>query len=103
MQESFEAKRELIKFMHEQVAERKADINARGSDRPVTEESNVFSMLVRASEEEEGKFKLDDSELVCRLCSVYLTLLRLFRLEMFISCFLRDMVSCSPRAKYACL
>lgn len=103
MQESFEAKRELIKFMREQVAERKADINARGSDRPVTEESNVFSMLVRASEEEEGKFKLDDSELVCRLCSVYLTLLRLFRLEMSISYFLRDMVSCSPRAKYAYL
>lgn len=53
-------------FMHEQVAERKADIRARGSDGAV-EDSNAFSMLVRASEEEEGKFKLDDSELVGRL------------------------------------
>lgn len=45
--------------MQEQVAERKADIRARGE----AGGSDAFSMLVKASEDEGGKYKLDDTEL----------------------------------------
>ncbi|KJA20056.1 hypothetical protein HYPSUDRAFT_68834 [Hypholoma sublateritium FD-334 SS-4] len=60
MKECFEAQTELRGFMREQVAERKADIRARGS----AEASDAFSMLVKASEDEEGKYRLDDTELI---------------------------------------
>ncbi len=46
--------------MRTQVAEKKVDIHSQG-----TAALDVFSMLVEASENEEAKFKLDDSELVC--------------------------------------
>ena len=49
--------------MKEQVAERKADIRARGS----AGAKDAFSMLVQASEDEGGKYQLDDTELVCTL------------------------------------
>lgn len=50
-------------FMQKQVAERKADIRSQGST-DSAQDTNAFFMLVEASENEEGKFKLDDSELV---------------------------------------
>lgn len=59
MRECFEAQTELRGFMQEQVAERKADIRARGE----AGGSDAFSMLVKASEDEGGKYKLDDTEL----------------------------------------
>jgi len=49
-----------LEFMQEQVVERKADVNAHGS----AHASDAFSMLVEASENEEAKFKMDDSELI---------------------------------------
>ena len=52
-----------MNFMQKQVAERKADIRSQGSA-DSAQDTNAFSMLVEASENEEGKFKLDDSELV---------------------------------------
>ncbi len=54
-----EATSELLAFMQAQVAERKADIRARGSAR-----RDAFSMLVEASEKETEKYKMDDSEIV---------------------------------------
>ena len=58
--EAKEATHELKTFMQTQVAEKKVDIHSQG-----TAALDVFSMLVEASENEEAKFKLDDSELVC--------------------------------------
>ncbi len=46
--------------MKEQVVERKAYVNAGG----VGQASDAFSMLVEASENEEAKYKMDDTELV---------------------------------------
>ena len=63
MRECYEAQTELRGFMKEQVAERKADIRARGS----AGAKDAFSMLVQASEDEGGKYQLDDTELVCTL------------------------------------
>lgn len=61
-----------MEFMHSQVAERKADIRARGSD-GARRDNDAFTMLVQANEDEGGKFKLDDQELVrhshfCIIC-----------------------------------
>ena len=58
--EAKEATHELKTFMQTQVAEKKVDIHSQGAAA-----LDVFSMLVEASENEEAKFKLDDSELVC--------------------------------------
>ena len=60
MRECYEAQTELRGFMKDQVAERKADIRARGS----AGAKDAFSMLVQASEDEGGKYQLDDTELV---------------------------------------
>lgn len=57
--EAGEATHELKTFMQKQVAERKDDIRSQG-----TAALGAFSMLVEASENEEAKYKLDDSELV---------------------------------------
>ena len=86
-------------FMREQVIERKADITARGTGASSSAQgTNVFSMLVQASEDEESKFKLDDSELVSIIStwSTYLLDLSLqnsHRLAMYLLCFSRDTVS----------
>jgi len=56
----------IEKFMHEQVAERKAEVRdqiANGEDENDSGRKDVFSMLVRANEME-GKLKLRDDELV---------------------------------------
>lgn len=59
-QEGHEAKAKLMEFMQEQVTERKADVNTGGA----VHASDAFSMLVEASEHEEAKYRMDDSELV---------------------------------------
>ena len=88
-----EATSELLAFMQAQVAERKADIRARGSAG-----RDAFSMLVEASEKEEEKYKMDDSEIV-RIDNFCLesddTLPHSHRLEMSSSCCLRGMVRVS--------
>lgn len=49
----------LRTFMRDQVADRKAEVRSGAAQK-----DNVFSMLVRANEEDGGKFPLDDSEVV---------------------------------------
>lgn len=53
------AHRTLDAFMKAHVQERKADVHS-----GATAKDDVFSMLVRANEEDGSKFPLDDSELV---------------------------------------
>jgi len=61
LREARQAHEQLMDFMQNQVAERKAEITA-----GLTEGKNIdaFTMLVKANEEEAGKFQLDDDELV---------------------------------------
>ncbi|KAF9482311.1 cytochrome P450 [Pholiota conissans] len=68
LQECVEAQNELTGFMKAQVQERKAELSS-GSDVPRTD---AFSLLVKANEDEGGKFKLDDEELIG---NVYIMLL----------------------------
>lgn len=53
------AHKTLDAFMHAQIAERRMEVRS-GS----VQKDDVFSMLVRANEDDNGKFPLDDSELV---------------------------------------
>jgi hypothetical protein len=50
--------------MRTQVAERKSEIRAQLSDGTSRQQNDAFSMLVKANEEEMGKLRLDDQELV---------------------------------------
>ena len=50
--------------MQTQVAERKSEIRAQLSDGTSRQQNDAFSMLVKANEEEMGKLRLDDQELV---------------------------------------
>ena len=67
MSEIAEADEHLMEFMKTQVRERKADI---GSTAPSEHkagkqlQADVFTMLVKANEDEGAKLKLDDEELV---------------------------------------
>ena len=66
MSEILEADEYLMEFMKSQVTERKAVIGSTApSERKAgTIQSDAFTMLVKANEDEGGKFKLDDEELV---------------------------------------
>jgi cytochrome P450 len=66
MQDCVEGQKQLRGFMQTQVAERKAELNGRGEDGPGKMGEDAFSLLVKANEDEGGKFKLDDEELVRR-------------------------------------
>lgn len=92
-----EAHQQLANFMREQVAERKAEIH--GQDQVSKTKDDAFTMLVRANEDESGKLRLDDQELV-RLPSCWVSY-QCGELTMedgnarsatFSSCFLPDMV-----------
>ncbi|KAF8903942.1 cytochrome P450 [Gymnopilus junonius] len=61
IQESNEAHEQLMHFMKTQVSERKAEIRSQAES--VDNRHDAFTMLVKANEEE-GKFKLDDQELI---------------------------------------
>ena len=65
MREILEADEHLMEFMKAQVRERKAVIGSMApSERKAgTTQSDAFTMLVKANEEE-GKLKLNDEELV---------------------------------------
>ncbi|KAF9481644.1 cytochrome P450 [Pholiota conissans] len=69
--ECAEAQTELTTFMEDQVIERKAEMSSLGSD-GINLRNDVFSLLVKANEEEEGKLKLTDEELIG---NVYIMLL----------------------------
>ncbi|RDB29811.1 hypothetical protein Hypma_014185 [Hypsizygus marmoreus] len=53
---------QLMGFMHAQIAERKAEIHDLVGG--ATSRTDAFTMLVKANEDESGKFKLDDQELI---------------------------------------
>jgi cytochrome P450 len=66
MAEILDADEHIMEFMKTQVRERKAEV---GSTIPTerkagTTQSDVFTMLVKANEDEGGKYKLDDDEVV---------------------------------------
>ena len=65
MSELIDADKYLMEFMKAQVRERKAVIGstAPGERKAGTTQTDAFTMLVKANEDE-GKFKLDDEELV---------------------------------------
>jgi cytochrome P450 len=54
-----EAHNTLDAFMHSQVTDRKTEVRSGAPSR-----DDVFSMLVRANEEDGGKFPLSETELV---------------------------------------
>ncbi|KAF9010234.1 cytochrome P450 [Cyathus striatus] len=56
------AHEQLMGFMQEQVSQKRAEI--RGRDSVDKGKSDVFTMLVKANEDEAGKFRLDDEELI---------------------------------------
>ena len=66
MTEIVEADKHLMEFMKAQVRERKAVIGsiAPSEQKASTTQTDAFTMLVEANEDEGGKFKLDDEELV---------------------------------------
>jgi len=66
MTEVLEADGHLMEFMKTQVKERKAEIGSAAPRNAYldTTETDAFTMLVEANENEGGKFKLDDEELV---------------------------------------
>ena len=66
MKEVYEADGYLMEFMKAQVKERKAEISsmAPGGRKSGMTEIDAFTMLVEANEEEGGKLKLNDDELV---------------------------------------
>ena len=67
MSELLEADEHLMEFMKSQVRERKAVIGSTTapSEREAgTIQADAFTMLVKANEDEGGKLKLDDEELV---------------------------------------
>ena len=66
MTEIVEADEHLMEFMKAQVRERRAVIGstAPGERNADTTQTDAFTMLVKANEDEGGKFKLDDEELV---------------------------------------
>ncbi|KAJ7064839.1 cytochrome P450 [Mycena amicta] len=53
------ARERLMAFMHEQVAERKAEVASAKELR-----SDAFTMLVKANQDEDSKYSLDDEELI---------------------------------------
>lgn len=67
MTEIAEADELLMEFIKAQVRERKAIIGSRAPSKQEAADAaqtDVFTMLVKANEDEGGKFKLDDEELV---------------------------------------
>jgi hypothetical protein len=68
IQESHDAHVQLSVFMKEQIELRKATISgvpSQGRHEPDGDiKNNLLNLLVQASEDEEGKYKLDDEELV---------------------------------------
>ena len=66
MTEIVEADEHLKEFMKAQVKERKAVISSTAPSEwdAGTTQADAFTMLVKANEDEGGKFKLDDGELV---------------------------------------
>jgi cytochrome P450 len=56
--------KKMMHFMKHQVSERRAEL--RGHTESLTRR-DAFTMLVKANENESGKYRLDDEELVCHL------------------------------------
>ncbi|KAJ6595776.1 cytochrome P450 [Mycena vulgaris] len=59
LEETRLARERLAKFMQDQITERKAEVAAGGDIRP-----DAFTMLVKANQDESGKYQLDDQEII---------------------------------------
>lgn len=85
LQEYYRARETLSEYMAKQIADRKDEIH--GEVEGAAKRQDVFSLLVRANEDN-GKLKLDDSELACLItCTLRrlsLTGCLLHRLAMFL-------------------
>ncbi|KAF8815129.1 cytochrome P450 [Phlegmacium glaucopus] len=64
MTELSTADESVMEFMKTQVKERKAEIGSMALGKPSTTETDAFTMLIEANEDNAGKFKLDDEELI---------------------------------------
>ncbi|KAF8816637.1 cytochrome P450 [Phlegmacium glaucopus] len=64
MTETLKADEHLMEFMKTQVKERKAEIGSMALGNASTTETDAFTMLIEANEDNDGKFKLDDEELI---------------------------------------
>ncbi|KAJ7468034.1 cytochrome P450 [Mycena latifolia] len=53
------ARERIAKFMHDQVIERKAEVAA-----GVDTRADAFTMLIKANQDESGKYQLDDDEII---------------------------------------
>ncbi|CAA7270196.1 unnamed protein product [Cyclocybe aegerita] len=62
LKEIREARDQLMTFMHDQVAQRRADIRDKGPEQETA--ADAFTMLVKANEDEVAKYRLDDVELI---------------------------------------
>ena len=51
-------------FMKQQVAERRTELRGQTES---SKRRDIFTMLVKANENESGKYRLDDEELVCHV------------------------------------
>lgn len=72
MTEVAEGDEYLMEFMKAQVRDRKADVSSKTPGERKAAQTDIFTMLVEANEEEAGKFKLDDGELVSSSWTFYL-------------------------------
>ena len=53
-------------FMKQQVAERRTELRSQTES---SKRRDIFTILVKANENESGKYRLDDEELVCHVMS----------------------------------
>jgi cytochrome P450 len=61
------ADKQLIDFMRVEIEERKAALGSPTSVGQQHVAQDIFTMLVRANENEDAKLKLTESELVCQV------------------------------------
>jgi hypothetical protein len=94
-----QAHKQLTEFMRTQALDRKKEV--RGRDTDESDRKDIFTMLVRANETEEGKFQLGDDELV-RTCSSSFHSAKephiIHRSGIFLSCYWPGMVESIPLA-----
>ena len=61
---AFGASKKLMHFMKQQVAERQTEFRGQTES---SKRRDIFTMLVKANENESGKYRLNDEELVCHV------------------------------------
>ena len=66
IKKTFGASNKLMHFMKQQVAERQPELWGQTES---SKRQDIFTILVKANENESGKYRLDDEELVCHVIS----------------------------------